>query len=85
MGDNKIRALDNANFEINKGELVVIVGPSGAGKTTALNVLGGMDSVTSGDVVIDGRHVNNYNEKQLTNIEEKKLGLYSSFIIWFKI
>ena len=57
MGDNKIRALDNANFEINKGELVVIVGPSGAGKTTALNVLGGMDSVTSGDVVIDGRHV----------------------------
>ena len=67
MGDNKIRALDNANFEINKGELVVIVGPSGAGKTTALNVLGGMDSVTSGD------------------IEEKILGLYSSFIILFKI
>ena len=82
MGDNKIRALDNANFEINKGELVVIVGPSGAGKTTALNVLGGMDSVTSGDVVIDGRNVNNYN---LQNIEEKILGLYSSSIIWFKI
>ena len=50
MGDNKIRALDNANFEINKGELVVIVGPSGAGKTTALNVLGGMDSVTAVDI-----------------------------------
>lgn len=85
MGDNKIRALDNANFEINKGELVVIVGPSGAGKTTALNVLGGMDSVTSGDVVIDGRNVNNYNENNLQNIEEKILGLYSSSIIWFKI
>ena len=67
MGDNKIRALDNANFEINKGELVVIVGPSGAGKTTALNVLGGMDSVTSGDVVIDGRNVNNYNVRMSIN------------------
>ena len=74
MGDNKIRALDNANFEINKGELVVIVGPSGAGKTTALNVLGGMDSVTSGDVVIDGRHVNNYNEKQLTKYRREDIG-----------
>ena len=79
MGDNKIRALDNANFEINKGELVVIVGPSGAGKTTALNVLGGMDSVTSGDVVIDGRHVNNYNEKQLTKYRREDIGFVFQF------
>ena len=79
MGDNKIRALDNANFEINKGELVVIVGPSGAGKTTALNVLGGMDSVTSGDVVIDRRHVNNYNEKQLTKYRREDIGFVFQF------
>ena len=79
MGDNKIRALDNANFEINKGELVVIVGPSGAGKTTALNVLGGMDSVTSGDVVIDGRNVNNYNEKQLTKYRREDIGFVFQF------
>ena len=79
MGDNKIKALDNANFEINKGELVVIVGPSGAGKTTALNVLGGMDSVTSGDVVIDGRHVNNYNEKQLTKYRREDIGFVFQF------
>ena len=51
VGENSIKALDNANFEIEKGELVVIVGPSGAGKTTALNVLGGMDNVTSGEVI----------------------------------
>ena len=60
VGENKIRALDGANFEISKGELVVIVGPSGDGKTTALNILGGMDSVTSGEVIIDNEHVNNY-------------------------
>lgn len=53
MGEVSIKALDNTNFEIEKGELVVIVGPSGAGKTTALNILGGMDSATSGTVLID--------------------------------
>ena len=68
-----------ADFEINKGELVVIVGPSGAGKTTALNVLGGMDSVTSGDVVIDGRNVNNYNEKQLTKYRREDIGFVFQF------
>ena len=54
MGEVTIKALDNANFKIEKGELVVIVGPSGAGKTTALNILGGMDSTTSGQVIVDG-------------------------------
>ena len=52
MGEITIKALNNTNFKIEKGELVVIVGPSGAGKTTALNILGGMDSVTSGDVIV---------------------------------
>ena len=67
VGENSIKALDNANFEIEKGELVVIVGPSGAGKTTALNVLGGMDNVTSGEVIIDGQRVDKYSEKELTH------------------
>ena len=52
MGEVTIKALENTNFEIEKGELTVIVGPSGAGKTTALNILGGMDTATSGDVIV---------------------------------
>ena len=79
VGENKIKALNNANFEIEKGELVVIVGPSGAGKTTALNVLGGMDSVTSGEVIIDGKHVEKYSEKQLTKYRRDDIGFVFQF------
>ena len=79
MGEVEIHAVDHISFSIEQGELVVIVGPSGAGKTTALNVLGGMDSVTSGDVVIDGRHVNNYNEKQLTKYRREDIGFVFQF------
>ena len=57
MGEITIKALDNTNFQIEEGELVVIVGPSGAGKTTALNILGGMDFVTSGDVIVDNKNI----------------------------
>ena len=79
VGENKIKALNNANFEIEKGELVVIVGPSGAGKTTALNVLGGMDSVKSGEVIIDGKHVEKYSEKQLTKYRRDDIGFVFQF------
>ena len=79
VGENKIKALNNANFEIEKGELVVIVGPSGAGKTPALNVLGGMDSVTSGEVIIDGKHVEKYSEKQLTKYRRDDIGFVFQF------
>ena len=79
VGENKIKALNNANFEIEKGELVVIVGPSGAGKTTALNVLGGMDSVTSGEVIIYGKHVEKYSEKQLTKYRRDDIGFVFQF------
>ena len=66
MGEVDIKALDGVNFTIEKGEFVVIAGASGAGKSTILNILGGMDSATSGDVIVDGDYVSKYNSRQLT-------------------
>ncbi|MEG2348502.1 MAG: ABC transporter ATP-binding protein [Clostridia bacterium] len=79
MGEVKIKALDNASFDIEKGELVVIVGPSGAGKTTALNILGGMDSVTSGDVIIAKKNISKYNKKLLTKYRRNDIGFVFQF------
>ena len=64
-GDARIHALDGASFTVERGELAIILGASGAGKTTALNILGGMDTVTSGSVTVDGRDVSSANEAQL--------------------
>ena len=79
MGEVKIKALDNANFQIEKAELVVIVGPSGAGKTTALNILGGMDSVTSGDVIVDGKNVAKLKGKELIKYRREDIGFVFQF------
>ena len=66
MGEVQIEALRDATFDIEKGEICVIVGASGAGKTTLLNIIGGMDELTSGRVVLDGQEISKYNSKQLT-------------------
>ena len=66
VGDIEIHASNGVNFEVNKGEFVVIVGPSGAGKTTILNLLGGMDQPTSGSIMVDGQDVARYSEAKLT-------------------
>lgn len=79
MGEISIKALDKTNFEIEKGELVVIVGPSGAGKTTALNILGGMDSVSSGKVVIDGKDISKFNKKELIKYRREDIGFVFQF------
>ena len=79
MGEIIIKALDNTNFSIEKGELVVVVGPSGAGKTTALNILGGMDSVTSGDVIVDGKNVAKLKNKELIKYRREDIGFVFQF------
>ena len=79
MGEITIKALDNANFQIEKGELVVIVGPSGAGKTTTLNILGGMDTATSGDVLIDGKNITKLKGKDLIKYRREDIGFVFQF------
>ncbi len=75
----KIRALDGASFSIEKGELAVILGASGAGKTTALNILGGMDTATSGEVIVDGKNIGNYTTKELTKYRRYDIGFIFQF------
>lgn len=79
MGEVTIKALDNTNFTIEKGELVVIVGPSGAGKTTCLNILGGMDTATSGDVIVDEKNVSTLKKKELVKYRREDIGFVFQF------
>lgn len=79
MGEVEIRAVDGIDFEIGKGEFVVIVGPSGAGKTTILNILGGMDTATSGKVLVDGNDVAQYTNRQLIGYRREDIGFVFQF------
>lgn len=79
MGEVIIKAVDGVDFEILEGEFVVIVGPSGAGKTTVLNILGGMDSATRGKVIVDGTDISKFNERQLTSYRRDDIGFVFQF------
>ncbi len=79
MGEVTINAANGINFEINKGEFVVIVGPSGAGKTTVLNILGGMDTCDEGEIVVDGQKTNEFKPKQLITYRRYDIGFVFQF------
>ena len=73
------KALSDVSFELENGEFVVVLGPSGAGKTTLLNLLGGMDSLSSGEIVLDGKVISNLNKKQLTQYRRRDIGFVFQF------
>ena len=79
MGEVEIMAAAGINFEIQKGEFAVVVGPSGAGKTTVLNILGGMDTATSGQVLVDGEDIARYSQRQLTAYRRDDIGFVFQF------
>ncbi len=79
VGNKEFKALDGVDFGISKGEFVVILGPSGAGKSTLLNLLGGMDTVTSGKIIVDGNVISNYNDNALTKYRANNVGFIFQF------
>ena len=79
VGEKKFNALNKINFSIPKGEFVVILGPSGAGKSTLLNLLGGMDSVTSGNIIVDGESIENYSKNKLATYRAENVGFIFQF------
>lgn len=79
MGEQRIKALDGASFAINKGEFVVVAGPSGAGKSTFLNILGGMDTPSSGEIYVDGNEISRYSSRQLTAYRRDDIGFVFQF------
>jgi len=79
IGDIPIKAVNGVNFSICEGEFVVILGASGAGKSTILNILGGMDTATSGEVFVNDEDITKYNEKKLTNYRGNKIGFVFQF------
>lgn len=79
MGEVEIAALNGVNFSVDKGECVVIVGASGAGKSTILNILGGMDTATSGQIIVDGKRIDNYSDKDLITYRRYDIGFVFQF------
>lgn len=79
MGENRIAAADHVNFFVEKGEFCIIVGPSGAGKTTVLNMLGGMDTCDEGTILLDGKVISSYTPKQLTTYRRYDVGFVFQF------
>ncbi|MCI8667100.1 MAG: ABC transporter ATP-binding protein [Dorea sp.] len=79
MGEVEIMAADGIDFQINQGEFAVVVGPSGAGKTTVLNILGGMDTASEGKVIVDGQDITSYSQKRLTAYRRDDIGFVFQF------
>ena len=79
IGENAVKAIDGIDFEIKKGEFTVILGPSGSGKSTTLNLLGGMDHATSGNIIIDGKDITKYSEAELTMYRREEMGFVFQF------
>ena len=79
MGEVTIKAADGISFDVEKGEFVIVVGPSGAGKTTVLNILGGMDTATSGKVLVDGAEISKYRGKKLIQYRREDIGFVFQF------
>ena len=80
-GDTEILANNDVSFTVEKGELAIILGASGAGKSTILNILGGMDTNSSGDIIIDGKNIAKYNKRQLTSYRRTDIGFVFQFYI----
>ena len=78
-GSLSVHAVENVSFDLNEGEFVVILGASGAGKTTLLNLLGGMDTATGGEIVLDGKNITSFNKKQLTDYRRHDVGFVFQF------
>ena len=78
-GDHILKAMDDVNFTIEEGEFVVILGPSGAGKSTLLNLLGGLDSVTSGKIIVNNQNVEIFDDNQLTEYRARNVGFIFQF------
>ena len=76
-GEIKVKALQDTCFEIEEGEMVIILGPSGTGKSTLLNVIGGIDTVTSGSIIVEGKDITKYTEKQLIQYRRNDVGFVS--------
>lgn len=79
MGEVVIKAVDNVSFSIEKGEFVIVLGASGAGKSTILNLLGGMDQITDGNIYVDGNEISKYNKKMLTKYRREEIGFVFQF------
>jgi putative ABC transport system ATP-binding protein len=78
-GENILKAADNLKFTIDEGEFVVILGPSGSGKSTLLNLLGGLDTATSGDIIVNSKTISNFNDKELTKYRAEEIGFIFQF------
>ena len=78
-GEKEFKALDNIDLAINEGEFVIVLGPSGAGKSTLLNLIGGMDTPTSGQIIIDDENISNYNEEKLSEYRAENIGFIFQF------